>query len=91
MLTLLDEMVHNFNSVKAYLWKNTILLKAVSLLDLVYDIIQPPRYLTIIIITVLCLCSCFQNNVEIHVAHIQSGLSQLGNLHAFSANNTNTV
>uniref|UniRef100_A0AAY4B8B3 DIRP domain-containing protein n=1 Tax=Denticeps clupeoides TaxID=299321 RepID=A0AAY4B8B3_9TELE len=33
--------------------------------------------------------SCFQNNVEIHVAHIQSGLSQLGNLHAFSANNTN--
>lgn len=38
-----------------------------------------------------CLCSCFQNNVEIHVAHIQSGLSQLGNLHAFAANNTNTV
>ncbi|KAK1888702.1 Protein lin-9 like [Dissostichus eleginoides] len=35
--------------------------------------------------------SCFQNNVEIHVAHIQSGLSQLGNLHAFSANNTNAV
>ncbi|XP_026197999.1 protein lin-9 homolog [Anabas testudineus] len=35
--------------------------------------------------------SCFQNNVEIHVAHIQSGLSQLGNLHAFAANNTNTV
>lgn len=34
-------------------------------------------------------CSCFQNNVEIHVAHIQSGLSQMGNLHAFSANNTN--
>uniref|UniRef100_A0A673HZH1 Protein lin-9 homolog n=1 Tax=Sinocyclocheilus rhinocerous TaxID=307959 RepID=A0A673HZH1_9TELE len=33
--------------------------------------------------------SCFQDNVEIHVAHIQSGLSQLGNLHAFSANNTN--
>ncbi|XP_061668277.1 protein lin-9 homolog isoform X2 [Syngnathoides biaculeatus] len=32
--------------------------------------------------------SCFQNNVEIHVAHIQSGLSQLGNLHAFAANNT---
>lgn len=28
--------------------------------------------------------SCFQNNVEIHVAHIQSGLSQMGNLHAFS-------
>lgn len=40
---------------------------------------------------VSCLCSCFQNNVEIHVAHIQSGLSQLGNLHAFAANNTNTV
>ncbi|XP_072307600.1 protein lin-9 homolog [Eucyclogobius newberryi] len=35
--------------------------------------------------------SCFQNNVEVHVAHIQSGLSQLGNLHAFSANNTNAV
>ncbi|KAJ8399473.1 hypothetical protein AAFF_G00411850 [Aldrovandia affinis] len=35
--------------------------------------------------------SCFQNDVEIHVAHIQSGLSQMGNLHAFSANNTNTV
>ncbi|XP_077443369.1 protein lin-9 homolog isoform X1 [Stigmatopora argus] len=35
--------------------------------------------------------SCFQNNVEIHVAHIQSGLSQLGNLHAFAANNTNAV
>ncbi|XP_034018345.1 protein lin-9 homolog isoform X2 [Thalassophryne amazonica] len=35
--------------------------------------------------------SCFQNNVEIHVAHIQSGLSQLGNLHAFSANNTNAI
>lgn len=29
--------------------------------------------------------SCFQNNVEIHVAHIQSGLSQMGNLHAFSS------
>lgn len=38
-----------------------------------------------------CLRSCFQNNVEIHVAHIQSGLSQLGNLHAFAANNTNAV
>ncbi|XP_036309499.1 protein lin-9 homolog isoform X5 [Pipistrellus kuhlii] len=33
--------------------------------------------------------SCFQNNVEIHVAHIQSGLSQMGNLHAFAENNTN--
>ncbi|NXH18157.1 LIN9 protein, partial [Bucco capensis] len=33
--------------------------------------------------------SCFQDNVEIHVAHIQSGLSQMGNLHAFAANNTN--
>uniref|UniRef100_A0A8C6GAW8 DIRP domain-containing protein n=1 Tax=Mus spicilegus TaxID=10103 RepID=A0A8C6GAW8_MUSSI len=33
--------------------------------------------------------SCFQNNVEIHVAHIQSGLSQMGNLHAFADNNTN--
>ncbi|KXJ22466.1 Protein lin-9-like [Exaiptasia diaphana] len=29
--------------------------------------------------------SCFQNHVEIHVAHIQSGLSQMGNLHAFSS------
>ncbi|MBN3306038.1 LIN9 protein, partial [Amia calva] len=35
--------------------------------------------------------SCFQNNVEIHVAHIQTGLSQMGNLHAFAANNTNRV
>eukprot|EP00106_Octopus_bimaculoides_P017877 XP_014785319.1 PREDICTED: protein lin-9 homolog [Octopus bimaculoides] len=26
----------------------------------------------------------FQNNVEIHINHIQSGLSQMGNLHAFS-------
>uniref|UniRef100_A0A8C4QKK5 Lin-9 DREAM MuvB core complex component n=1 Tax=Eptatretus burgeri TaxID=7764 RepID=A0A8C4QKK5_EPTBU len=29
--------------------------------------------------------TCFENNVEVHVAHIQSGLSQMGNLHAFSA------
>ncbi|XP_074659889.1 protein lin-9 homolog [Tubulanus polymorphus] len=28
--------------------------------------------------------SVFQNNVEVHVNHIQSGLTQLGNLHAFS-------
>ncbi|XP_048831393.1 protein lin-9 homolog isoform X1 [Brienomyrus brachyistius] len=35
--------------------------------------------------------SCFQNNVEIHIAHIQSGLSQMGNLHAFAANNTNNI
>ncbi|XP_048842385.1 protein lin-9 homolog isoform X2 [Brienomyrus brachyistius] len=35
--------------------------------------------------------SCFQNNVEIHIAHIQSGLTQMGSLHAFAANNTNTV
>ncbi|XP_071492591.1 protein lin-9 homolog [Diadema antillarum] len=27
---------------------------------------------------------CFQNNVEVHIAHIQSGMSQMGNLHAFS-------
>ncbi|GFO41723.1 Lin-9-like protein [Plakobranchus ocellatus] len=27
----------------------------------------------------------FQNNVEIHINHIQSGLSQMGNLHAFAA------
>lgn len=26
----------------------------------------------------------FQNNVEIHINHIQSGLSQMGNLHAFA-------
>ncbi|KAL4224937.1 Protein lin-9 [Mactra antiquata] len=26
----------------------------------------------------------FRNNVEIHINHIQSGLSQMGNLHAFS-------
>lgn len=30
--------------------------------------------------------SSFQNNVEIHIAHIQSGLSQMGNLQAFSSN-----
>lgn len=30
--------------------------------------------------------SSFQNNVEIHIAHIQSGLSQMGNLKAFSTN-----
>jgi hypothetical protein len=30
--------------------------------------------------------SSFQNNVEIHIAHIQSGLSQMGNLQAFSTN-----
>ena len=30
--------------------------------------------------------SSFQNNVEIHIAHIQSGLSQMGNLQAFSMN-----
>ncbi|KAI8783972.1 protein lin-9 [Biomphalaria glabrata] len=27
----------------------------------------------------------FQNNVEIHINHIQSGLSQMGNLHAFAS------
>lgn len=43
------------------------------------------------IVVYLYFFSCFQNNVEIHVAHIQSGLSQLGNLHAFAANNTNAV
>ncbi|KFO35966.1 Protein lin-9 like protein [Fukomys damarensis] len=35
--------------------------------------------------------SCFQNNVETHAAHIQSGLSQMGNLHAFTTNHTNRV
>lgn len=29
----------------------------------------------------------FKNNVEIHINHIQSGLSQMGNLHAFSSTN----
>ncbi|XP_062617485.1 protein lin-9 homolog isoform X2 [Saccostrea cucullata] len=29
--------------------------------------------------------NAFQNNVEIHINHIQSGLSQMGNLHAFSS------
>lgn len=29
--------------------------------------------------------SCFQNNVEIHINHIQSGLIRMGNLHAFSS------
>ncbi|RUS74508.1 hypothetical protein EGW08_017739 [Elysia chlorotica] len=32
----------------------------------------------------------FQNNVEIHINHIQSGLSQMGNLHAFAASRTKT-
>uniref|UniRef100_T1IXW4 DIRP domain-containing protein n=1 Tax=Strigamia maritima TaxID=126957 RepID=T1IXW4_STRMM len=27
----------------------------------------------------------FQNNVEVHVNHIQSGMSQMGNLHAFAS------
>ncbi|XP_071809399.1 protein lin-9 homolog [Asterias amurensis] len=31
---------------------------------------------------------CFQDNVEIHIAHIQSGMSQMGNLHAFAEKNT---
>ncbi|XP_076114426.1 protein lin-9 homolog isoform X1 [Mytilus galloprovincialis] len=29
--------------------------------------------------------NAFKNNVEIHINHIQSGLSQMGNLHAFAA------
>ncbi|XP_064601675.1 protein lin-9 homolog isoform X2 [Liolophura sinensis] len=29
--------------------------------------------------------NCFQNNVEIHINHIQSGLIRMGNLHAFSS------
>lgn len=33
----------------------------------------------------------FQNNVEIHINHIQSGLSQMGNLHAFSTTTTSTT
>ncbi|XP_005108172.1 protein lin-9 homolog [Aplysia californica] len=32
----------------------------------------------------------FQNNVEIHINHIQSGLSQMGNLHAFAASSSST-
>ncbi|XP_023221502.1 protein lin-9 homolog [Centruroides sculpturatus] len=31
--------------------------------------------------------SVFQNNVEIHINHIQSGLGQMGNLHAFATQN----
>ncbi|KAK6191490.1 hypothetical protein SNE40_003165 [Patella caerulea] len=30
----------------------------------------------------------FQNNVEIHINHIQSGLTQMGNLHAFTSSLT---
>ncbi|XP_041365955.1 protein lin-9 homolog isoform X2 [Gigantopelta aegis] len=30
----------------------------------------------------------FQNNVEIHINHIESGLSQMGNLHAFASSLT---
>lgn len=33
--------------------------------------------------------SAFKNNVDIHINHIQSGLSQMGNLHAFSATTFN--
>lgn len=29
----------------------------------------------------------FQNKVQIHINHIQNGLSQLGNLHAFTSSN----
>lgn len=32
----------------------------------------------------------FQNNVEIHINHIQSGLSQMGNLHAFASSSQDT-
>ncbi|KAJ8298580.1 hypothetical protein KUTeg_022690 [Tegillarca granosa] len=31
----------------------------------------------------------FRNNVEIHINHIQSGLSQMGNLHAFASTSFN--
>jgi len=34
------------------------------------------------------LYSSFRNNVEIHINHVQSGLSQMGNLHAFSSTNS---
>lgn len=33
-------------------------------------------------------CSVFQNNVEIHVNHIQSGLTQTGNLQAFASSSS---
>uniref|UniRef100_H0XPR2 DIRP domain-containing protein n=1 Tax=Otolemur garnettii TaxID=30611 RepID=H0XPR2_OTOGA len=33
--------------------------------------------------------SCFQSNVESPIAHIQSGLSQMGNIHDPAADNTN--
>ncbi|XP_060086332.1 protein lin-9 homolog isoform X1 [Ylistrum balloti] len=33
--------------------------------------------------------NAFKNNVDIHINHIQSGLSQMGNLHAFSATSFN--
>lgn len=36
-------------------------------------------------IVFVSVCSSFQNNVEIHISHIQSGLSQMGNLHAFAS------
>ncbi len=35
--------------------------------------------------SVLSPRSSFQNNVEIHINHIQSGLTQMGNLSAFAA------
>ena len=33
--------------------------------------------------------SAFTDKVEVHVAHIQSGLTQGGNVHAFNKNLTN--
>ncbi|XP_060551610.1 protein lin-9 homolog isoform X2 [Ruditapes philippinarum] len=33
----------------------------------------------------------FKNNVEIHINHVQSGLSQMGNLHAFSNTHFNVT
>ena len=59
------------------------------------DYVPPPPwtvYVRAVRILLECilvfLCSCFQNNVEIHINHIQSGLTQMGNLSAFASTMT---
>ena len=35
-------------------------------------------------------CSVLQNSIEIHIHHIQNGLTQIGNLHAFAISQDTT-
>jgi len=35
-------------------------------------------------------CSVLQNSVELHIHHIQNGLTQIGNLHAFAISHDST-